>query len=163
MKKLATFIVRYVLLPTIFIILYIVLPLLLIHQCISNKPIRGIAAVLYMGLGFPLLLVATSYLSERRRKFGNRLFPDWLRVMSEKAWDPDWTYVESNFEPVVHKTARESGQTVWQIEFVCPELYRQIQTRKESAWRSFWKWRVQPVVNLMPRRPRKSRQPPKNR
>ena len=140
MKKLATFIARYVLLPTIFIILYIVLPLLLIHHCISTKPIRDIAVGFYILLGFPLLLVVTSYLSESRREFGNRLFPHWLRVISEKGWDPDWTYVESNFEPVVHLVEPEGW---WRIEFICSEQSRQRAARKESAWRSFWKWEVQ--------------------
>ena len=70
------------------------------------------------------LLYLSTYLHNKRTRFGNREFPDWLRVMWQpmtdtklKAWHPDWTCIESIAEPVVHKLAKG----YWRIEFICPE------------------------------------------
>jgi hypothetical protein len=59
---------------------------------------------------FPLLLITINYLHNKRRRFGNRDFPDWLRIMSLpiaetklKPWHPALSCVESNYEPVVHR------------------------------------------------------------
>jgi hypothetical protein len=144
MKKLGRFIVLYILAPAIFIVLFLMIPWLLICQCISSKTVRGIAFMVYLGLGQVLLVVlgSSSYFGPRR-SFGNRLWPYWLTVTTEKAWDPDWTYIDSGFEPVVRFLEDERR---WRIEFICSEESRQhaekwqVQWRLQR-WRSFWKWR----------------------
>src|SRR5438132_1662655 len=72
-----------------------------------------------------LLMFIIGYFSERQGKFGDRDHGDWLRVLptehSEKfkikGWHPDYTCIESSYEPVVRKLTPEDW---WRIEFICP-------------------------------------------
>jgi hypothetical protein len=106
----------------VFLYLYVMAPLY--HWLGLTRQTVTIFIFIILFILIPVLQITIPSLLKKRTRFGNREFPDWLRVMWQpmtdtklKAWHPDWTCIESIAEPVVHKLAKG----YWRIEFICPE------------------------------------------